>query len=194
MVLVADIRRFSELSQEYSSTEVYAVIKEIFNTFSKIVVEFRGTIKDYAGDAVYAFWDHHGSSAESQALLACQAAMKQQQLLDDILVQLSARYSSAADLQMGWGITTGKVTMSHYGEHMADLALVGDCINLAFRFSAIANKQLSDEIVICAQTAMLVRNELAVKDLGMIPVRGRKGKEHVFALKQGIYSLPDAGR
>ena len=83
---------------------------------------------------------------------------------------------------MGWGITTGKVTLSHYGSRAADLALVGDCTNLAFRLSGLANKELSEKIVICSQTARLVKNQLSIKDLGSIPIKGRKGQEQVFAL------------
>jgi class 3 adenylate cyclase len=182
--LVADVRRFTEFSQVRTSSEVYAIIKEIFKNFGEIVNEFRGTLKDYAGDAVYAFWDHQADPSARSAVLACQAAIQQQKILNQILAGLSQRYSDVEDLQMGWGITTGNVTMSHYGERMADMALVGDCINLAFRLSGIANKELSEEIVICSQTAELVRNELPIKDLGKQSIRGRKGKEHLFALRE----------
>jgi class 3 adenylate cyclase len=72
--------------------------------------------------------------------------------------------------------------MSHYGSRAADLALVGDCTNLAFRLSGMANKELSEKIVICSQTADLVFNNLSLKDLGTVSIKGRKGQEHVFAL------------
>ena len=85
---------------------------------------------------------------------------------------------------MGWGITTGKVTLSHYGSRAADLALVGDCTNLAFRLSSLANKELLEKIVICSQTAKLIQNRLSIKDLGSIQIKGRQGQEQVFALRQ----------
>jgi class 3 adenylate cyclase len=182
--LVADIRRFSEFSQVHASSEVFEIIKGIFDSFSGVVNEFRGTIKDYAGDAVYAFWDHQTETPQVQAGLACRAAVQQTRTLRKILGNLSETYCDADKLQMGWGITTGNVTMSHYGLRIADMALVGDCINLAFRLSDIANIELSENIVICSQTAKLVRNELQLKDLGKISVRGRKGKEHLFALSE----------
>ena len=87
-------------------------------------------------------------------------------------------------MRLGWGITTGKVTLSHYGSRAADLALVGDCTNLAFRLSGLANKELSEKIVICAQTAELVQDQLSITDLGDIPIKGRQGQEKVFALHQ----------
>jgi adenylate cyclase len=182
--VVADVRGFSAFSQAHASSDVYALMKEIFDAFNIIVYKFKGTIKDYAGDAVYAFWDHHVEPIKGQAVLACQSAIEQTQTIDQIRARLSGKNTAADNLQMGWGITTGKVTLSHYGSRAADLALVGDCTNLAFRLSGMANKELTEKIVICSQTAALVRDDLALKDLGTISVKGRKGKEHVFALHQ----------
>jgi adenylate cyclase len=178
--VVADVREFTTFSQENASSDVYALMKEIFDTFSAIVYNFKGTIKDYAGDAVYAFWDHTVEPISTQAVLACQAAIQQTQTINKIRAKLSGKNIASDNLQMGWGITTGKVTMSHYGSRAADLALVGDCTNLAFRLSGLANKQLSEKIVICSQTAELIRNDLKIKDLGNVEIKGRTGKEHVF--------------
>jgi class 3 adenylate cyclase len=182
--VVADVREFTTFSQDHLSSEVYALMKEIFDTFSAIVYNFKGTIKDYAGDAVYAFWGHTVEPISKQAVLACQAAIQQTQALKEIRAELSHKNIAAENLQMGWGITTGKVTMSHYGSRSADLALVGDCTNLAFRLSGMANKELSEKILICSQTADLVREDLALKDLGAVSIKGRTGKEHIFALNQ----------
>lgn len=181
--LVADVRGFTSFSEAHSSTDAYALMKEIYDKFSAIVFEYRGTIKDYAGDAVYAFWDHHVEPLKEQAVLACQAAIRQTQAMNEIKANLADKNIAIDKLQMGWGISTGEVTMSHYESRAVDLALVGDCINLAFRLSGMANKDLSEQIVICSQTAELVVNDLQVKDLGVVSIRGRKGKEHIFSLK-----------
>jgi class 3 adenylate cyclase len=180
--VVVDVREFTTFSQAHSSLEVYALMKEIINEFSAIVYEFKGTIKDYAGDAVFAFWTHDIGPAEEQAVLACQAAIKQNQAVKEIQAKLSAKNIAFDNLQMGWGITTGTVTISHYGSRAADLALVGDCTNLAFRLSGMANKEISQKIVICNQTADMVGSKLAVADLGKAMIKGRQGLERVFAL------------
>lgn len=180
--VVADVRDFTTFSQDNASSDVYALMKEIFDKFSAIVYQFKGTLKDYAGDAVYAFWNHDVEPVKDQAILACRAAIKQTQTINDIRNQLIGKNLAAQNLQMGWGITTGKVTLSHYGSRAADLALVGDCTNLAFRLSSLANKELSEKIVICSQTADLVGDDLALKDLGPVSIKGRTGQEHIFAL------------
>jgi adenylate cyclase len=184
--LVADVRGFSSMAQTEDSSQVYALMKEVISTFSAIVYDYKGTIKDYVGDAVYAFWDHRFEPNKEQAVLACQAALKQAQTVNQIRAKLSGTNPAVEYLRLGWGITTGKVTLSHYGSRAIDLALVGDCTNLAFRLSGTANKDLSSEIVICSETADLVRDtpQLEVFGLGSICVRGRIGKEHVFGIKQ----------
>jgi adenylate cyclase len=181
--LVADVRKFTNFFQKYASSEVFDLMKEIFVDFSAIVNDFKGTIKDYAGDAVFAFWEHQVESPQEQAVLACQAALQQMQHLDTILAKLAIKYSGFDNIKMGWGISTGPVTMSHYGSRVADMALVGECINLAFRLSDIANKELPAQIVICSETAALVGDNLPLEDLGEISIRGRKAKEHVFAIR-----------
>ena len=180
--LVADIREFSEFSQDHASSKVYEFIREIFERFSAIVAAHNGTIKDYAGDAIFAFWDHQEAESRRRALLACQAALKQMHSLAQIREELSGKYRDAENLQMGWGITTGAVTISHFGSRAADLALVGDCTNLAFRLSSMANKRLPNKIIICSHTAALVAENVIVKDLGQVSIKGRKGKERIFAL------------
>ena len=182
--LVADVREFTTFSQANASSDVYALMKEIFDTFSTIINKFSGTIKDYAGDAVYAFWDHGIDPVASQAVLACQAAIEQTRMTEKIKAKLSGKEIEVENLRLGWGITTGKVTLSHFGSRAADLALVGDCTNLAFRFSGLANKEYSEQILICSQTAALVRDQLSVNDLGDTPIKGRQGQETVFALYQ----------
>jgi len=180
--VVADVRGFTSMSQVEDSYQVYALMKEIFERFNGIVNDHKGTIKDYVGDAIYAFWEHGVSPSKEQALLACQTALKQAEAVYGIRDELRPTNPAADRLKMGWGVTTGSVTMSHYGSRASDLALVGDCTNLAFRLSGIANKGLDREIVICASTANLVRDNLAVDDLGAVSVRGRSGELHVFGL------------
>ena len=180
--LVADIRGFTAYCQTHASADVYGMINEIFDLFSKNIEDFKGTVKDYAGDSVVAFWEHQFGDPARQSVLACLAAIQQMQSFNLIRVKLSGKYPDVKNLRMGWGVTTGPVTLSHYGSRTADLAMVGDCINLASRLSGMANKEVAENILICSHTAELVENQLELKDLGMLPIRGREGQEHIFAL------------
>ncbi len=180
--LVSDMRGFSAYCQTHASADVYGMINEIFEQFSKNIEDFKGTVKDYAGDSVIAFWEHQFGDPARQSVLACQAAIQQMQSLNQIRVELSGKYADVENLRMGWGVTTGPVTLSRYGSRTADLAMVGDCINLASRLSGVANKEVAENMLVCSHTAELVENQFELKDLGALPIRGREGQEHIFAL------------
>jgi adenylate cyclase len=180
--LVADMRGFTAYSQRHASSDVYVIMREIFDQFSKTVEDFNGTIKDFAGDAVFAFWEHQFDDPVTQAARACQAAVRQLQNFSRILVELGGKYADIEKLQMGWGITTGPIVLSQFGSRAADLAAVGDCVNLASRLAGMANKEIPENILICARTAELVENQFARRDLGLFTIRGREGRAHIFAL------------
>lgn len=181
--LVADVRGFSAFSQKADSSVVYTFMEAIFSRFSTIVNRHQGTVKDYAGDAVFAFWEHPHEAATHHAQLACQAAVSQFQSVPEIHRQLTQRGLTLPPPLLGWGLTTGPATLSHYGSRSADLALVGDCINLAFRLSSMANKSLKQPIIMCRQTATLVTRDLPLIDLGSQPIRGRSGEEPLFGIR-----------
>ncbi len=180
--LVADVRGFSTMCQSIDSGSTYGLMKEVFTRFSEIVTTCSGTVKDYAGDAVFAFWEHSRGKAPAQALMACKAALAQEAQLADIRRLLSKDHAVFGELRLGWGITTGPATLSNYGTRPAALAVVGDCINLAFRFSATANKEIDASIIMDRQTADLVGSEIALRDLGRIPTKGREGLEQIYGI------------
>ena len=181
--LVADIRGFSGFSQKSDSENVYVFLEEIFTRFSAIVNEHNGTIKDYAGDAVFAFWEHPKMFSAEHALWACQAAISQLESVPEITRRLQAKGLELSPPKLGWGLTTGHGILSHFGDRAADIAVVGDSINLAFRLSSMANKTLSASIVVCRQTAKLVRQALPLEELGDYEIRGRNGKESLFGIQ-----------
>jgi adenylate cyclase len=180
--LVADVRGFSAFSQKLGSESAYVMMKEIIASFSDIVASMQGTVKDYAGDAVFAFWEHDPVPSSRRAVMACRAAFQQLESLDRIQRRMRVPHSDGTALRLGWGLTTGSATLSHYGSRSADLALVGDCINLAFRFSSMAAKEFAHTIILCNRTAELVSAELPLVDLGWVETRGRTGKEHIFGI------------
>jgi class 3 adenylate cyclase len=181
--LVADIRGFTALSQKADSAKICAFIEKVFTRFSAIVSEHKGTVEGYFGDAIFAFWEHPGEGSADRAIWACQAAISQLYSVPPIHRKLMDQGVVMPPLVLGWGMTTGPITLSRYGTRSADLALVGDCVNLAFRLSSMANKTLSAPIVMCRQTASLVKQSMPLLDLGNQKIRGRKGVEHLFGIR-----------
>jgi class 3 adenylate cyclase len=181
--LVADVRGYSTMSQRLSSTDVYEVMKSVFKELSKVVHRHQGVVKDFAGDAIFAVWEHGVEAKAEMAVAACLAAREQYRTLQRTLENLPEKYEEFRSIRMGWGITTGTVTLSHFGVQKGQLAVVGDSTNLAFRLSGLANKTLDSVIVLDSRTAELLAGKLAVRKLGGVDTKGREGKEDVYGLE-----------
>ena len=184
--LVADIKGFTTFSSLHDSSEVYELVNTLFSRFSTIIEDCHGTVKDYIGDAIFAFWEHSREDSLSMAVWACRAAVGQLSILTDMLQELSGRIPGVKDLTMGWGITTGEATIAHFGSRVADLALVGDSINLAFRLSSLGSRALPEPILVCEKTAPLVEKHFELIDLGPTEIKGRVKPATVFALKPPV--------
>lgn len=181
--LVADLRGFTSLSETIGSEQMYAVMNSVFKTFSDLVVAHRGTIKDYAGDAIYAFWEHGLLPNPEKARLACTAALAQLAALPQIAAELAETIPEASQLRVGWGVTTGMVTVSQYGSRAADLAVLGDSTNLAFRISGLANKDLPAPIVLDEQTKALIDGGYQLASLGQHAIKGKREPVPLYGIK-----------
>ena len=180
--LVADLRGFTSLSETLGSDQMYAVMNSVFRTFSDLVEAHRGTIKDYAGDAIYAFWEHGLMPNAEKARLACTAALAQLAALPRIAAELAVTIPEASQLRVGWGVTTGMVTVSQYGSRAADLAVLGDSTNLAFRISGLANKDLPAPIVVDEQTKALIDGGYQLASLGEHAIKGKRQPVPLFGI------------
>lgn len=180
--LVADLRGFTSLSETLGSEQMYAVMNSVFKAFSDLVVAHRGTIKDYAGDAIYAFWEHGLMPNAEKARLACTAALAQLAALPRIAAELAETIPEASQLRVGWGVTTGMVTVSQYGSRAADLAVLGDSTNLAFRISGLANKDVPAPIVVDEQTRALIDGAFQLSELGEHAIKGKKKPVSLYGI------------
>ncbi len=181
--LVADVRGFSTWVQATEPERVYRLMSETFEVLSAEVHAHHGVVKDYIGDAIYAFWEHGPQSQPQQAVHAVRAALAQRAAIEKHLAAQASGFADEAKLRMGWAITTGAVMLGHYGVKPDTLAVVGDSANLAFRLAGLANNKIAAPIVLCSYTERLVRTEMETQPLGEVETKGRSGLEKVFGIK-----------
>ena len=180
--LVADARGYSSISQQFSPLVISSYMKEIFSLLSKIVYKYQGSIQDFAGDSLYAYWEHGKTVDTEKVVKACNVALEQEQAILELSGTFSKESASLKNLKFGWGITTGKVSISYYGIQNDNLAIVGDCTNLAFRLSSDANKKFTFPIIMCKNTASFLGKRFNLQYLGKFKTKGRIGEECVYGL------------
>ena len=181
-VLVGDIAEYTTLNRQFSATDVAASVKRVFAELELVITEFRGTIKEYQGDAVFAFWEFGGSMPDWHALQACRCALALQARVGELAADADVwGFGGQFPLSMEWAIATGIVAIGTLGrERPVGLNMSGDVVNYAFRLEKLAGKKFG-AILLSHSTEARVRAAFDLRSIGVHAVGGRP-QEAIFAL------------
>ena len=182
--MFTDIRSFTSISEHLSPEELIQMMNDFLTPMSDLVMESRGTIDKYMGDAMMAFWNAPLDDAD-HARQACLTALKMNDALEPINEAIIERAKKEGRepllLRAGIGINTGPCSVGNMGskQRFAYSAL-GDAVNLASRLEG-QTKTYGVETLVGEATRKLVP-ELAMLELDLIQVIGREKPVKVFTL------------
>jgi adenylate cyclase len=183
-VLFADVRGFTNISEGLSAEALIAFLNRLFTPLSEIILDERGTIDKFMGDAVMAFWNAPLPDSE-HALNACHAALRMQAQL----IQLNGLWAAEAvsrgetpkSVRLGIGLNTGECCVGNVGSPQRfDYSILGDVVNVAARLED-ETKNYAIPIIVGERTARAAP-ALAFLELGTVTVRGKQRTERIFAL------------
>lgn len=183
-VMFTDIRSFTSISENLSPEELIQMMNDFLTPMSDLVMESRGTIDKYMGDAMMAFWNAPLDDPD-HARQACLTALKMNDALAPINEKIKKRAQKEGRepllLSAGIGINTGPCSVGNMGskQRFAYSAL-GDAVNLASRFEG-QTKTYGVETLIGETTRKLVP-ELAMLELDLVQVIGREEPVKVYTL------------
>lgn len=179
-ILVGDIRDFTVLVQQAPPAVLQASVARVFTRLEKAVVELGGTLKEFQGDALFAFWER--GSTSNHAVEACRAALALNRLVGELARDRSVWAVEGFPLEMDWALTTGLVSISGYGaDNILGLSMVGESVVLAFRLEKIAGDD-TGSIVTCPDTRIMAADTFEFRDLGPRMAKGFDAPQQVFAL------------
>jgi len=132
--LISDLRGFTTLTSKLSPHEVIEIMNRYFEFMSQIIARYRGTVNEFLGDGILAFFGAPlGAEDDAERAVACAIEM-QNAILD---VNAEQRRLGLPQLSMGIGINTGDVVVGNIGcEKRATYGAVGTPINAAFRIES----------------------------------------------------------
>lgn len=183
-VMFTDIRGFTGISENLSPEELIRLMNDFLTPMSDKVMETRGTIDKYMGDAMMAFWNAPLDDPD-HARHACLAALGMRGVLQPINEAMRKRAEKEGQepvlLQAGIGLNTGPCSVGNMGskQRFAYSAL-GDVVNLASRLEG-QTKTYGADILAGEDTQRLVP-DLAWMELDLLRVHGREAPVRVFAL------------
>jgi adenylate cyclase len=179
-VLVGDIRNYTNLVRMADSTKLQESVNRVFSRLEAEVESFGGTLKEFQGDALFAFWEKDSNGCH--ATRACEAALHLKKTVTKLAADPLVWSIADTPLQMDFALATGLVTISGYGgEGAMGLSMVGESVVLAFRIEKLANKK-TGPIVVCPITRQIADGAFKFKDLGMHRPKGFDEEQNLYAL------------
>jgi class 3 adenylate cyclase len=185
-IMMTDLRGFTALTESLSPVEVVAILNNHLGKMAEIITNWNGTIDEFIGDAILAFFGAP-TMREDDAERAAACALEMQCAMEQ--VNAENRRQGLPDVEMGIGIATGDVIVGNIGsEHRTKYAAVGTPINLAAR---VESYSLGGEILIDDSSFA------AVADIARVETEREvhpKGMDHPVLIRQlvglgGSYGL-----
>ncbi len=178
-MLFADLREFTPLCERLGSETTFELLGEIMDRLSDAVVRYSGSIIDYYGDGLSAFWNAPVDQAD-HASLACHAALAMQNEMCQL--NSSWRHRLGRPIRLGIGIHTGPAQVGNAGSRFRlKYGPRGSTVNLASRIEQ-ANKELAVPILISAETASQVGHDLGTLRLGRFNLKGTVSELDLYQL------------
>ncbi len=178
-IFFTDIADFSTMSEKSSPEAVVTHLNEYFQGMSSAILDFDGTINQFLGDAIFAYWGAP-IDQDDHALRACRAALKCLEFLRELEAKWVAEGLSARTYR--FGINTGEVVVGNVGSSSRlKYTLIGDDVNLASRLEE-ANKYYGTQIFISEETYSLTKEQLVAREIDIIRVVGRSKPVKVYEL------------
>ncbi len=179
-VLFSDIQGFTTTAEELGPEVSVQFLNEYLTPMTEIVLNSRGTLDKYIGDAVVAFWGAP-LPEENHPLRACEAAIEMQRQID-ILRRDKADLPGVSKLFVRIGIHSGDVVVGNMGsaQHF-DYTITGDGVNLCARLEGL-NKFYGTKIMGSEDIVKRLPEGFLTRELDEIRVKGKKGSVRVFEI------------
>ncbi len=178
-ILFSDIRGFTSLSEKLSPEDLVQVLNEYLNPMTLIVLEEKGTLDKYIGDAVMAIYNAPLDVAD-HADHACRSALKMMVKLEELNRSFIERGIQTIDI--GIGVNTGDAVVGNMGAAMRfDYTAIGDNVNLASRLEGL-NKMYGTHIIVSESTKLLAGSDLPFREIDLVAVKGKLQPVPIYEL------------
>ena len=180
-IMFTDVRGFTTISEHYGRDVqgLTRIMNRYMTAMTKKILENKGTLDKYIGDAQMAFWNAPLDNTQ-HAKDAVRTALEMMVSLDEFNREITAE--GIPEFGMGIGINTDIVVVGNMGsDQRFDYTCLGDGVNLASRLEG-QSKGYGVKIVLGTRTAELVKDEYDVFELDNIAVKGKKQGVVIYTL------------
>jgi adenylate cyclase len=178
-ILFSDIRGFTTLSEGLPPEDLVRLLNEYLSPMTRIVMDERGTLDKFIGDAVMALFNAPLDLKDHPAC-ACRAAVRMIERLNELNGEFSRKGWPVIDI--GIGVNTGEAVVGNMGSDMRfDYTAIGDNVNLASRLEGL-NKYYGTHILVSEATRRLVGDAFIFREVDLVRVTGKNEPVAVYEL------------
>jgi adenylate cyclase len=189
-IMFTDVRGFTTISEHYGRDVqgLTKIMNRYMTAMTKKILENRGTLDKYIGDAQMAFWNAPVNNPQ-HAKDAVRTALQMMESLDEFNKEVTAE--GVPPFGMGLGINTDVVVVGNMGsDQRFDYTCLGDGVNLASRLEG-QSKSYGVRIILGTKTAEYVRDEYPVVHLDNIAVKGKTKGVDIYTIGKTVGYLHD---
>ena len=179
-VLFSDIRSFTAISEGMRPSEIVESLNTYFSAMVDIIMDHKGVVDKYIGDAIMAFFGAPVKH-EEDAYLALLAAFE---MLSAVRYFNKSQVAKGApEFKIGIGINYGIVTVGNIGsERKMDYTVIGDMVNLASRVEGMT-KVYREELVFSEAVYRQVIHHVPCRILDRVAVKGKGTSVNIYTAK-----------
>src|SRR3989440_2206438 len=183
-VLFSDLIGFTTLSEKADPEALVSQLNEYLSRMTSVVFSNGGTLDKFIGDAIMAVWGNVRSFGMAQDAKNCaRAALAMRCELKKL--NQKWREEGRMGLGMGIGINQGEVVVGNIGSHeRMDPTVIGDSVNLASRLEGLT-RIYGVDILVGSSAAELVRDEIHLRSVARVQVKGKSKPVDVFTFIGG---------
>ena len=149
--IFTDIEAFSTLSEKLSPSQLVSLLNRYLTLLSDIILENRGTIDKYEGDAIIGFFGAPIAS-DQHAWQACISAVRMKQAEKQFNREVLSEGLIPFPIKTRIGINTGNMVIGNMGtEQKMNYTMMGNNVNLAARLEGV-NKFYKSKILVSEAT------------------------------------------
>lgn len=174
-VLFLDIENFTGISESLKPQEVVTLINFYFDALSKLIMDHKGTVDKFEGDAIMAIF---GAPIESpdHANQACLTAISIREKMSEL------NKNSGYNLNIRIGICTGEAIVGNMGSRERfDYTAIGDTVNTASRLEGV-NKFYETKIMVSESTKIESQNTFFFRQIDTVCLKGKTQKLAIYEL------------
>ncbi len=191
-IFFSDIAGFTTISEKMSPEDLVTLLNRYLSAMTTIIkTTHRGNVNKYLGDGIMALFGAPLNDPK-HASLACYAAL-------DCQVELARlrevwKRERLPEIGARIGLNSGPCIVGNMGsEERMEYTVTGDSVNLASRLEG-ASKYYDTLILIGQRTAELAKNDVEVREIDLLRVKGKKEPVVVFELLARKGQLDDKKR